>query len=161
MCRLPTSLSDFPCKETSLKHHPPLLGLPSLQGSIPWYSYQEEAEVCSPALQSSELAVQPLCCSKDLKLHHFTDPVEHNVPELHIPHQPFLVRTKFTVAPLLLDASIQPVQEFITKEVQEAPNARGLCLSVLSFQQTPVCFKSWQGHSCLSVRQSIANYKDT
>ncbi|KAK4832374.1 hypothetical protein QYF61_022229 [Mycteria americana] len=44
------------------------------QGFIPWYSTKqipEEAKVCSPEAQGSELAVHPPQCPKDLELHSF------------------------------------------------------------------------------------------
>ncbi|KAK4832975.1 hypothetical protein QYF61_026801 [Mycteria americana] len=63
-------------------------------GFIPWYSTKqipEEAEVCSPEVQGSELAAHPPRCSKDLERHHFVVPAVKAALELHIPHQPLLV----------------------------------------------------------------------
>ncbi|KAK4805791.1 hypothetical protein QYF61_000397, partial [Mycteria americana] len=61
---------------------------------IPWYSTKqipEEAKVCSPEGQGSELAVCPPRCPKDLKFHYFMVTAAKAVLELHIPHQPLLV----------------------------------------------------------------------
>lgn len=44
----------------------------SLWDLLPWSftkHFPEEAKVCSPEVQGSELAACPLCCHKDLKLH--------------------------------------------------------------------------------------------
>ncbi|KAK4824840.1 hypothetical protein QYF61_020213 [Mycteria americana] len=65
-----------------------------VQGFIPWYSTKqipEEAKVCSPKVQGSELAVHRPQCPKDLELHHFMVPAAKAALELHIPHQPLLV----------------------------------------------------------------------
>ncbi|KAK4826701.1 hypothetical protein QYF61_010916 [Mycteria americana] len=64
-----------------------------VQGFIPWDSTKipEEAKVCSPEVQGSELAVFPPRRPKDLKLHHFMVIAAKAALELHIPHQPLLV----------------------------------------------------------------------
>ncbi|KAF1477619.1 FERM domain-containing protein 3, partial [Megadyptes antipodes antipodes] len=51
----------------------------------------EEAKVCSPEVQGSELAVCSPRCPKDLELHHFMVTAAQAALELHIPHQPLLV----------------------------------------------------------------------
>ncbi|KAK4832847.1 hypothetical protein QYF61_025867 [Mycteria americana] len=68
---------------------------PELGGDfIPWYSTKqipEEAKVCSPEVQHSELSVRPYRCPKDPELHHFMVTAAKAALELHIPHQPLLV----------------------------------------------------------------------
>ncbi|PKU43799.1 hypothetical protein llap_5899 [Limosa lapponica baueri] len=57
----------------------------------PWYSTKqipEEATVCSPEVQGSELTVRPPCCPNYLELHYLMVTASS---ELHIPHQPLLV----------------------------------------------------------------------
>ncbi|KAM9634999.1 uncharacterized protein ACIBXB_015978 [Morphnus guianensis] len=64
------------------------------KGCIPWYSTKqipEEAKLCSPEVQGSELAVRPPRHPKDLELHHFMVTEAKAALELHIPHQPLLV----------------------------------------------------------------------
>ncbi|KAK4817448.1 hypothetical protein QYF61_015603 [Mycteria americana] len=66
-------------------------------GFIPWYSTKqipEEAKVCSPEIQGSELAMHPPRCPKDLELHHFMVTAAKATLELHIPHQLLLVGEK-------------------------------------------------------------------
>ncbi|KAK4812888.1 LOW QUALITY PROTEIN: hypothetical protein QYF61_024244 [Mycteria americana] len=74
-----------------------MLGSPELdavlQDFIPWYSTKqipEEAKVCFPEDQGSELAVHPPRCRKDLELHHFMVTAAKAALELHILHQPLL-----------------------------------------------------------------------
>ncbi|GAB0180340.1 hypothetical protein GRJ2_000499300 [Grus japonensis] len=60
-------------------------------GFVLWYSTKqipEEAKVCSPEVQGSELAVCPSRCPEDLELHHFMVTAAKAALELHIPHQP-------------------------------------------------------------------------
>jgi len=76
-----------------LEYQPAFLGPSSLQGFVPWYSTKhipEEAKVCSPEIQGSELALRPRC-PKDPELHHFMVTAAKAALELHIPHQPLLV----------------------------------------------------------------------
>ena len=65
--------------------------LPS-RAFIPWYSTEqvpEEAKVCSPEVQSIELAVHPPRCPKDLELLVFHGHCSRGCPgvEVHVPHQ--------------------------------------------------------------------------
>ena len=80
--------------EVILEYQSAFLAPPSLQGFFPWDSSKqifEEAKVCSPEVQGSELALYPHCCPKDLELHHFMVTAAKAALELRIPHQPFLV----------------------------------------------------------------------
>ncbi|PKU42448.1 hypothetical protein llap_7248 [Limosa lapponica baueri] len=51
----------------------------------------EEAKVCSPEVQGSELSMCLPRYPKDLELHHFVVTAAKAALELHIPHQPLLV----------------------------------------------------------------------
>ncbi|KAK4828058.1 hypothetical protein QYF61_023118 [Mycteria americana] len=89
-------LSNFICQfpQDPQMHLTRSHGLVHLQGFIPRYSTKqipEEAKVCSPEVQGSELAVHPPQCPKDLELHHFMVTAAKAALELHIPHQPLLV----------------------------------------------------------------------
>ncbi|GAB0192653.1 hypothetical protein GRJ2_001730600 [Grus japonensis] len=66
----------------------------AIKGFVPQHSIKhvhEEAKVCSPEVQGSELAVCPPHCPEDLELHHFMVTAAKAALELHIPYQPLLV----------------------------------------------------------------------
>ena len=51
----------------------------------------EEAKVCSPEVQGSELAAHLPRCPEDLRLHHFVVTATKAALDFHIPHQSLLV----------------------------------------------------------------------
>lgn len=65
-------------------------GSPALQGSIPWYSTKKRLNSALLASRVISLLCNLLAALRISKLHHFTDTVAQNIPELHIPHQPSL-----------------------------------------------------------------------
>ncbi|KAK4823520.1 hypothetical protein QYF61_003029 [Mycteria americana] len=80
-----------------------------VQGFIPWYSTKqipEEAKVCPPEVQGSELVVRPPWCPKDLELHYFMVTAAKAALDPHIPHQPLLVGGTCVVNPTDLFCSV-------------------------------------------------------
>ncbi|GAB0210107.1 hypothetical protein GRJ2_003476500 [Grus japonensis] len=64
------------------------------QGFVPWYSTKQipqEAKVCSPEVQGSELAECPPRCPEDPELHHFVVTAAKAALELDIPYQALLI----------------------------------------------------------------------
>ncbi|KAK4822002.1 hypothetical protein QYF61_006616 [Mycteria americana] len=91
----------------------------------------EEAKVCSPEVQGSELAVRPPQCPKDLELNHFTVTAAKAALELHIPHQPLLVgenKVQHSTSPRWLLCHLE--KEVIINTFQEPPRLLMPCCVV-------------------------------
>ncbi|KAK4822575.1 hypothetical protein QYF61_017161 [Mycteria americana] len=101
---------------------------------IPWYSTKqipEEDKVCSPEVQSSELAVRPPWCPKDPELRHFMVTAARAALEFHIPHQPLLAgdnKVQHNTSPHWLLYHLE--KEVIINTFQEPPGLLMPCCVV-------------------------------
>ncbi|KAF4798543.1 hypothetical protein TURU_063040 [Turdus rufiventris] len=132
--RLPRHALPLDLEETIPEYHPALLGLSFLQGSIPWHSTKqtpEEAKVCPPEAQGSELIVYHPHSPKDLELHHFMVTIVQGVLELHIPYQPLLVgenKVQYSTSPCWLLFYLE--KEVVISTFQEPPRLLMPCCVV-------------------------------
>ncbi|KAK4822677.1 hypothetical protein QYF61_019044 [Mycteria americana] len=119
--------------------------LAQVQGFISCYSTKqipEEAKVCSPEVQSTELAVHSPRCPKDLEFHHFMVTAAKAALELHIPYQLLPVgenKVQHSTIPHWLLYHLE--KEIIINTFQEPPGLLMPCcvvpLTDIGLEKTP------------------------
>ncbi|GAB0210109.1 highly reducing polyketide synthase PKS6 [Grus japonensis] len=105
--------------------------LPGTEGFVPWYSTKQipqEAKVCSPEVQGSELAECPPRCPEDPELHHFMVTAAKAALELDIPYQALLIgenKVQHGTSPRGLLYHLE--EKFVINTFQEPPGLLALC----------------------------------